>query len=731
MTRRCLVPTIRARSFNRSTALALALGAPVIAVALTATLAFAAPLSPLETIAANYRKAPNARTRAAVLRYANAHPKDESGALALLVLGSTEVDQRQFGDALRHLQAAGKRLPKLADTIGYLSAECQAELRDFAATQTSLQPVWNAAPASQWVPKAVILQTNSFLQQNQADKAIALVEQHPKELADVQSELLLARADAARGDSAAAATHYQKIYVEHPFSQEASEAESALAHYPAVAPAARLARALKLIDGGDYARARKELTALLPSLTGADLDLARVRTGAAQYLAGDYKPAHEYLASFQVSSADAEAERLYYLAQCARKLDRIDEMASDMDQLSRAYPQSRWRLQALIAAAVYYSSHDQKDAGLAQYKTCAESFPNDPRSAPCQWKVAWADYLRDPSSAASLFRDHLTRYPDSDRTTAALYFLGRIAESKQDLGAARAYYEQLTSAFPNSYYAIEARERLSKAVLTTPRSAEVSLFLSQIHLVPTHIPETFVANSTTKLRIERAHLLASAGLDDFAEGELRFGAKTDGQSQLMAVELAELATRRDAPDQGIRYIKHYAPGYLSMSFDTAPANFWRLAFPMPYRKSIEAYSREHSLDPYLVAALIRQESEFNPKALSRSNARGLTQVLPGTGRELSRKLKIARYRTASLYTPDVNLKIGTFYLKALVDQLQGKWEPALASYNAGKSRVTAWLASAEFHEPAEFVESIPFTETRQYVQSVLRNAEMYRRLYAK
>jgi len=720
MTRLCLVPNIRARSSKLSLALALA-----------ALAAWGAPLSPLQTVAANYRKTPNARTRAAVLRFANAHPKDESGALALLVLGATEVDQRQFGDALRHLETAGKRLPKLADTIGYLSAECEAELRDFAATQTSLQPVWNASPASQFVQKSVILQANSFLQQNQPVKAVALVEQQLKDLTEEQANLLIARSDAARGDSEEAAAHYAKIYVEHPFSPEASEAEAALAHYPPLAPASRLARALKLIDGGDYARARKELTALLGSLTGADLDLARVRIGAAQYLAGDYKPAHDYLAAFQASSADAEAERLYYLAQCARKLNRIDEMAANVDQLSRAYPQSNWRLQALVAAGSYYTGHDQKDAGLALYKTCAESFPNDPRSAPCQWKIAWADYLRDPASAAPLFRDHLTRYPDSDRTTAALYFLGRIGEAKQDLGAARVYYEQLSSAFPNSYYAIEARERLRKAVVNAARSTEVTTFLGQIHLAPPRAPETFVANATTKLRIERARLLASAGLDDFAEGELRFGAKTDGQPQLMAVELAELANRRDAPDQAIRYIKHYAPGYLSMSFDTAPANFWRLAFPMPYRQSIETYSRQHSLDPYLVAALIRQESEFNPKALSRSNARGLTQVLPGTGRELSRKLKISRYRTASLYTPDVNLKIGTYYLKALVDQLQGKWEAALASYNAGKSRVNVWLASAEFHEPAEFVESIPFTETRQYVQSVLRNAEMYRRLYAK
>jgi soluble lytic murein transglycosylase len=240
-----------------------------------------------------------------------------------------------------------------------------------------------------------------------------------------------------------------------------------------------------------------------------------------------------------------------------------------------------------------------------------------------------------------------------------------------------------------------------------------------------------VANQTTKDRIERARLLAGAGLDDFAEGELRYGAKVDGQPQLMALELAELANQRDAPDQGIRFIKRYAPAYLSMSMSTAPDKFWRLAFPLPYRSSIEGYAREHSIDPYLVAALIRQESEFNPKAISRSNARGLTQVLPGTGRELSRKLKIRRYSTAMLYTPDTNVKIGTYYLKALLDQHQGKWEATLASYNAGKSRVIGWLNGTTYRDSAEFVESIPFSETRVYVQSVLRNAEVYRRLYSK
>ena len=389
-------------------------------------------------------------------------------------------------------------------------------------------------------------------------------------------------------------------------------------------------------------------------------------------------------------------------------------------------------MQALIAAANYYTAHNQKDAGEPLYRACYESFPNDPRSAQCHWKFAWAHYLVDPSGSQALLREHLKRYPDSDHASPAIYFLGRIAESGQDWGAARVYYERLNSLYPNYYYAMLARGRLSQpGVSAATRSPEVAQFLNAVPLTKPGRPENFVANQITKDRIERARLLSSAALDDFAENELRCGAKMDGQPQLMALELAELATRRDAPDQGIRFIKRYAPAYLSMPMDTAPDKFWRLAFPLPYRTSIEAYAREQSIDPYLVAALIRQESEFNPKAISRSNARGLTQVLPGTGRELSRKLKIPRYRTAMLFTPDTNLKIGTYYLKALLNQLQGKWEATLASYNAGKSRVNGWLAGATYHEPAEFVESIPFGETRVYVESVLRNAEVYRRLYSK
>ncbi len=691
--------------------------------------ALGASAETLDALAATYRKTPNPRTRAAVLRYAEVHRRDQNGALALLALGATEVDQRQFGDALKHLQSAQKRLPQLADYVDYLSAVSDSEMRDFSGLEQSLEPLWHFSPATPLLGKAVVLQANADIEDSKAAQAIPLVEQHRADLAAPQAELLLARANESSGNSATAEQHYQKIYVDYPLAKEASDAAQALTRYPALPPAALFERGLKLLEAGDYERSAKELAGVEPLLSGADLDLARVRIGVAHYLARDNKPAYAQFTSFEAPAGDVEAERLYYLMETERRLDRIDEMNATLAKLSASYPQSRWRRDALISAGNYYSSQKQPDAAQPLYQTCSDAFQNDPQSATCNWKIAWAQYLKDQASAEKLFQEYLKRYPDSDHSSTALYFLGRIAELKSDWGSARAYYEEINNRFPNYYYAMLARDRLqAPSIVSAARTAEATQFLGTLRL-PARQIEDFQASPLTHQRIDRAHLLANAGLDDLAESELRFGAKTDGQTQIMALELAELATRRQSPDQGIRYIKRYAPDYLSLSLDTAPDKFWRLAFPLPYRKQLEDLCRPLSLDPFLVAALIRQESEFNPKAVSRANARGLTQVMPTTGRQLSRKLGIRGYRTSMLFSPDTNLKIGTYYLKALSDELEGKWEAALASYNAGKSRVVVWLGSGTYHEPAEFVESIPFNETRVYVESVLRNAEVYRRLY--
>ncbi len=159
-------------------------------------------------------------------------------------------------------------------------------------------------------------------------------------------------------------------------------------------PNAMLARALKLLEAGEIMKARKELEELVPQLGGADRDLARVRIGVADYDAQDTAAAHRYLTALESLAPDADAERLYYVLLCARRLNNQEEVDQTLDRLGRLYPSSPWRLQALLAAANRLLTTNQMDAYEPLYRACYETFPKDPEAASCHWKVTWGHYLR-------------------------------------------------------------------------------------------------------------------------------------------------------------------------------------------------------------------------------------------------------------------------------------------------------------------------------------------------
>jgi soluble lytic murein transglycosylase len=220
----------------------------------------------------------------------------------------------------------------------------------------------------------------------------------------------------------------------------------------------------------------------------------------------------------------------------------------------------------------------------------------------------------------------------------------------------------------------------------------------------------------------------AAGLPDVAEAEIRFGARAeDEQPHLLAMELAQSA---DSPYHALRIMKSLSGDYLAQTLDKAPSAFWQLLFPLPYKDDLFVNARERGLDPYDVAALIRQESEFNPGAKSRAHAYGLMQLMPATGRMVGRQQGIRVATTNTLLNPNVSIQLGTQYLRQQLNSWDGDWFRTLAAYNAGPGRVHEWLMWSNYREPAEFVESIPFSETREYVQAVLRNADIYRELYS-
>jgi soluble lytic murein transglycosylase len=649
--------------------------------------------------------------------------------------GADALDAGRYPAAIAALKGLTQRLPKLADYAAWFLASAQSSSKDYAAVPATLDIVFQQSPPSPLVPRSALLAASALTQNNNAAAALEVLRKYYSVLSQPKGDLAMAAAFAGSGDNISAAIYYQRVYYGFPLSAEAAQAATETDRlktdlgekYPPALPTAMLGRAIKLLDGGQAVRARKELEALVSQLGGTERDLARVRIGVAYYTAEENAVAYKYLTALEVASPEADAERLYYVMQSARRLNNLDEMDAVAAQLGHLHPNSPFRLQAILAAANRYLTENKTDQYEPLYRACFESFPQDKQAAGCHWKIAWAHYLRRESDAADMLRAHLRLFPASENASAALYFLGRLAEASHDRATARTYYDEIAREYPNQYYAMLARDRLTPVASVDPSPAAAE-FLRTVGFPKRARASVFDASGASQARIERAKMLVSAGLKDWAETELRYGAQNGDQPHLLAMELAALIGDGQ-PAQAIRYIKSYAGNYLFLPISSAPLDFWRLAFPLPYRADLERFSKQNNLDPFLMAALIRQESEFDAKVTSPANARGLTQIEPTTGRELSRKLKIPKYTTAKLFQPSLNLQFGTYYLRLVTDQLGGHTEAALAAYNAGMTRAKSWLTWGDFQEPAEFVETVPFTQTRGYIQAVLRNADAYRRIY--
>ncbi|MCU0256362.1 MAG: lytic transglycosylase domain-containing protein, partial [Vicinamibacterales bacterium] len=201
-------------------------------------------------------------------------------------------------------------------------------------------------------------------------------------------------------------------------------------------------------------------------------------------------------------------------------------------------------------------------------------------------------------------------------------------------------------------------------------------------------------------------------------------------SAALEATLAWIHNQRGELRRGIAAMRRAYPQFIAAGGDQLPDALQRVIFPVAYGGLIERYARQRNLDPFLVAALVAQESTFQADARSVANALGLMQILPSTGRKLARAEGLRRFSAARLTDPEFNVRLGTRYYAGLVNALGGD-HLALASYNAGKSRVDRWLAERQDLPQDEFVDDIPFPETQNYVKRIIGTAEDYRRLYGE
>ncbi|RCJ22130.1 tail length tape measure protein [Nostoc sp. ATCC 43529] len=420
----------------------------------------------------------------------------------------------------------------------------------------------------------------------------------------------------------------------------------------------------------------------------------------------------------QFPQAKETGTALLRLAEMAKTpkdgLPYLDQVISKFpDQASTALVQKAKTFQAL---------KDQKSASSA-WQLLLGKYGNSDEAAEYRWKIAQdkannKDYIGAWQWAEPIVSNN----PNSILAPRAGFWVGKWAASLGKQQESQTAYEYVVSQFPYSYYAWRSATMLGLNVgnFDNVRSMNPEVVAPQRSLPPAG-SETFKElyllgqdrDAWLQWQTEFQNKTQPTVAEQFTEGLMQLAR---GENLIGIDKISKLEDRE---------IPAELAEYQTLS---KQISYWQARYPFPYLREIEKWSTERQLNPLLVTALIRQESRFQPKIKSVANATGLMQVLPSTAQWIAPQIKL-NSKTINLENPNENIMLGTWYLDHTHEQYNNNSLLAIASYNAGPGNVSKWLQTMTTQDPDEFVEDIPFDETKNYVRQVFGNYWNYLRLY--
>ncbi len=660
-----------------------------------------------------------AASPAALLAVSQQFPGTAASGLARLLAGLRLLEAGRPSEALAHLTHADVQQSSLQDhallAIGRAQealGQADAAARSFLAAGT--EPSTTVACTA--LPRAAELLGRAGRPEAAPPALEQIVASCPR--AAPAALLALGRAHLALGDRAAAALALDRLDREHPGSTEASEARSRLVPLAGLLPArtaaerarTQLERGSALLAAGRTSAAIAALRSVsLASLPPTEADLARVRLGRALLSRRAVTEARAILQKVGPESPHG-AEAAFLLARDRAQRTRTAEpYVAVIDR----FPGTPWAEEALLSLANHYQKDALDEAALPWWRRLLADYPQGRYVERAAWRAGWGDYrARRYEEAARLFETTARLRPPSGSTAGFLYWAGRARAGLGQTDRARALLAETIQRYKHAYHGVRAQEALGRlggrpasppqlAAMTPPPEAPLpeprATRLRQLLI----IDRTAEAADELRLLPDSPRVQATLAWIDWREGRFR---------------------------PAITAMKRAYPEWVGEAGDHLPTEVWSILFPLRYDSELRQAAQEEGLDPALVAALILQESSFDANALSRAGARGLMQVMPATGRRIARA-KGQRYRRTALHDPETSIDFGTHYLRQMSERFSGAVEKVLAAYNAGPHRVDAWTAVRGELPPEEFIEGIPFSETRTYVMIVLANREQYRRLY--
>jgi soluble lytic murein transglycosylase len=380
-------------------------------------------------------------------------------------------------------------------------------------------------------------------------------------------------------------------------------------------------------------------------------------------------------------------------------------------QLKRRFPQNPLNEAAAIATARIYQSLNKIEEAIGLYDRFAITFPASPLREEAQWRLAWIHYTQGAYNRAYAAFNKLASDKHAGRyRIAALYWKARTSEKIAEVGEAKQLYLELLQSDHDGYYAGLAAKRLGAMGETRE---------------PQKVPSSD-AEIAPRFGIEVSfHLARARELGELAMKDLALGELDEIRNQSAGNVALSLALCREYERNGA-YARSVA---LANQIPLSSSDVKMHRYPLVYWELIRKRAEGSGLDPYLIVALIRQESLFDPTAVSPASAFGLMQLLSSTARQVARRLGIPELDREQLFDPDLNLTLGIRYLKDLLDRYANNQIKALAAYNAGERAVARWESQIDTEDDEEFVERLTYRETLLYIKLVLRNHRHYKLLY--
>jgi soluble lytic murein transglycosylase len=660
-----------------------------------------------------------------------------SSSAAALATAVKLTNNREYTKALGLVTQPAVQQGPLSPYASYYAALAQLRLGKDAQALQMFRALSAQHPVGYLAEAARFGEADALLAANNADAAAAVIEDivkgKPSQIEETY--IRLGRAYKAAGHTGHAAEAFARVYYEFALSEEAASAGTELALIGHLEPMAagsqrytlELGRAERFFAARQYQPARNIFDSLRPFAGDEDRRLLQLRLAESDYFLKKQTIARESLRSL-ITPGPRQAEALYFFAIASRALKDDGTYTQTVRRLVTEFPKESWTEDALDNLGDYYLKRNEDDLADTAFRQLYAMFPRGSHAENAAWKAGWRAYrVNRYQETIGFFERASADFPRSDFRPAFLYWSARAHEALKETAQAEERYALCLVDYMNTYHGRLAVAHLGErsTIVRTAYLAAQTPRLESLDAIPPP-PNAGVVRS----------LLGMEMYED-ALNELRYAQRVWTDSATIQATIAWINQQQARNETGARrfellrgsinMMKRAYPQYLTAGGENLPRDVQSVIFPIAYWDLIRKYSTANNLDPYLIAALVQQESTFVADIKSYANAYGLMQLLPVTGREYAKKLNIP-YSQRLLTNPEANIRMGT---AKFAEDLRtfGQVHLVLASYNAGGTPVRRWVNERPGIDRDEFIDDIPYPQTNAYVKKILAMAEDYRRLY--